>query len=351
MTADSERRFRAMADHAPVLLWMAGTDARCEFFNQGWLRFTGRPLADELGVGWAAGIHPEDFQRCMHTYLDAFVARRSFAMEYRLRRHDGAYRWILDQGAPRVEPDGTFAGFIGSCVDIHDQRQAQEELRRLNEELRGRVHEREVLLREVHHRVKNDLQVIASLLGIQSRQLVDPAAIAALGECQSRVETIALVHEQIYQTEDLTRIPFAPYVQRLATGMIRAVGASRDAVALVLDVDDVILPVERAIPCGMILHELVSNSLKHAFPGGRTGTIRVGVRATAPASLELVVADDGVGLPRGLDLTAVRSVGWRLIAAFLAQLDGQVAVERRGGTAVRITLAARTDVTPPGSPA
>lgn len=92
--SEGETRFRTMADHAPVLLWMARADGLCEFFNQGWLTFTGRSLSEELGVGWAEGIHPEDVQRCMHTYFEALVARRPFAMEYRLRRHDGTYRWI-----------------------------------------------------------------------------------------------------------------------------------------------------------------------------------------------------------------------------------------------------------------
>ena len=104
---ESEARFRLMADHAPVMLWMAGVDAACGFFNQGWLEFAGRPLEKELGVGWAEGIHPEDFQRCMHVYLSAFVVHESFRMEYRLRRADGEYRWMLDTGVPRYAPDGT----------------------------------------------------------------------------------------------------------------------------------------------------------------------------------------------------------------------------------------------------
>ncbi|HVV84905.1 MAG TPA: histidine kinase dimerization/phosphoacceptor domain -containing protein [Kofleriaceae bacterium] len=335
--SDLETRFRTMADHAPVLLWMAGADARCDYFNQGWLRFTGRPLEDEVGSGWAAGIHPEDFQRCMHTYMDSFVARRPFAMEYRLRRHDGAYRWILDQGAPRFDPDGSFVGFIGSCVDIEEQRQAREDLRRVNDELVVRVREREILLREVHHRVKNDLQVIASLLGIQARRLADEDAVAALLECQSRVETVALVHEQIYQTRDLSRIPFAPYVRRLAAGVFRALGGA-GPIELAIDVDDVVLSVEEAIPCGMILHELLGNCLKHAFPRARGGHVSVGVHALPGGRLELEVADDGVGLPPGFDPAETTSVGWRLILAFVEQLDGRLELESRGGATVRVTV-------------
>jgi PAS domain S-box-containing protein len=127
---ETESRFENMADAAPVLLWMARTDGMCTFFNQTWLQFTGRSLEEEWGVGWAEGVHFEDFQRCMDTYVDAFNRREVFEMEYRLRRQDGAFRWILDRGTPRYLPDGTFAGYIGSCVDITERRQLEVDLRK-----------------------------------------------------------------------------------------------------------------------------------------------------------------------------------------------------------------------------
>lgn len=127
---ETEQRFQIMADCAPVLLWMSRTDSMCTFFNQTWLDFTGRTQEEEWGIGWAEGIHFEDFQRCMDTYIAAFNQRQSFGMEYRLRRADGEYRWILDRGTPRYTPDGTFAGYIGSCIDITDQKKLEFELRR-----------------------------------------------------------------------------------------------------------------------------------------------------------------------------------------------------------------------------
>jgi two-component system, LuxR family, sensor kinase FixL len=122
---ESEARFRTMADSAPVLIWMSGTDKLCNFFNKGWLNFTGRPLEQELGHGWAEGVHREDLDGCLKVYVNSFDARRPFTMEYRLRRRDGEYRWVLDQGAPRFAPDGTFLGYIGSCIDITEYKQAQ----------------------------------------------------------------------------------------------------------------------------------------------------------------------------------------------------------------------------------
>ena len=126
---ESEARFHAMADAAPVMIWMSGTDQLCTFFNKGWLDFTGRPLEQELGNGWAQGVHREDFDQCLKVYVDAFDARQPFTMEYRLRRSDGEYRWVLDNGAPRFAADGTFLGYIGSCLDITERNQAQERFR------------------------------------------------------------------------------------------------------------------------------------------------------------------------------------------------------------------------------
>jgi PAS domain S-box-containing protein len=117
----SEERFRLSVDAAPVLMWMAGPDALCTYFNKGWLDFTGRTLAQELGNGWAEGVHPADLERCIETYMAAFNARREFRMQYRLRRHDGEYCWIIDTGVPRYEPAGAFAGYIGCGTELPSQ--------------------------------------------------------------------------------------------------------------------------------------------------------------------------------------------------------------------------------------
>lgn len=143
---ESESRFRHMADTAPVLIWMSGTDKLCNYFNQPWLDFTGRTMEQELGNGWAEGVHPEDFQRCLDTYMNAFDARQAFKMDYRLRRFDGEYRWVLDTGIPRYTPDGGFLGYIGSCIDISDRVSAEEEVVKLNQSLNRRIHELETLL-------------------------------------------------------------------------------------------------------------------------------------------------------------------------------------------------------------
>ena len=138
---ESEARFRTVANAAPVMIWMSGPDKLCTFFNKGWLDFTGRSPEQELGNGWAEGVHREDIDRCLDVYQNSFNARESFTMEYRLRRSDGEYRWLLDSGTPRFASDGAFLGYIGSCIDITERKAAEEEARRRREqvELLGRV--------------------------------------------------------------------------------------------------------------------------------------------------------------------------------------------------------------------
>jgi len=145
---ESEGRFHIMADAAPVLIWTSGLDKLCTYFNKPWLEFTGRTMKQELGNGWAEGVHPDDLPRCLKTYTSAFDARREFRMEYRLRRHDGQYRWILDHGVPRFDGANEFVGYIGSCVDITDRRQAEELLRDAHAQLEQRVLRRTAELRE-----------------------------------------------------------------------------------------------------------------------------------------------------------------------------------------------------------
>lgn len=130
---ETEERFRAMADAAPVMIWVSDSSNQCTYFNKQWLDFVGRHLSKELGNGWVENVHQDDYDVCLHTYNTAFDARRSFTMEYRMRRHDGEYRWILDNGVPQIASDGNFPGFIGFCIDITERKRTEQELRDLTE--------------------------------------------------------------------------------------------------------------------------------------------------------------------------------------------------------------------------
>jgi PAS domain S-box-containing protein len=196
---ESDMRFRIMADTAPVLLWMAGSDAECMFFNQPWLAFTGRTLDMELGSGWAEGVHPEDFARCMDHYLAAFVARRPFRMEYRLRRADRQYRWLLDTGVPRYLATGEFAGYIGSCIDITESRLAHDDLDR---RVRERTAELEAFAYSVSHDLRAPLRAIAGyslLLGDDYRHLLDQAGRDYLRKVRDSAERMSVLIDNLLQ--------------------------------------------------------------------------------------------------------------------------------------------------------
>jgi two-component system, sensor histidine kinase PdtaS len=334
--AGDDARFRLLADHAPVMLWMSGLDGLCDFFNSTWLTFTGRTLRQERGNGWAEGVHADDFQDCMDRYLSAFVAREAFRMEYRLRRADGQYRWILDHGVPRYAHGGSFEGFIGSCIDITEMREAAEAVQARTSALGAALREREVLLSEIHHRVKNNLQLVSSLLALQARG-VGLEAQHALREGQRRIDSIALVHEQLYGSRNLSAVNFARYTEALIPELCRASGTA-ERVVVQLDLVDVELAPERAIPCGLLVSELVTNALKHAFPGERQGSLQVSLERLPAARLRLTVKDDGVGLNRDFPGGAEASLGLDLVAIFAKQLEADVVVEREGGTCFRLTF-------------
>jgi PAS domain S-box-containing protein len=173
---DPEQSFRLLADNAPVMIWRSGTDKQCDWFNRPWLAFTGRTMEQELGNGWTQGIHPEDTARCLSTYLTAFDDRAEFSMEYRLRRHDGVYRWLLDNGRPYASLDGIFRGYFGSCIDITDSKRAQDELRVAQSEL-ARV-TRLVTMAELTASIAHDIRQPLAAIEINGnaalRRLADP---------------------------------------------------------------------------------------------------------------------------------------------------------------------------------
>jgi len=195
---ESEERFQSVANQAPVLIWMSDPDKLCTFFNQGWRDFTGRTMDQELGEGWTSGVHPGDLNRCLGTYSSAFDARADFKMEYRLRRFDGEYRWILDYGAPRLDPDGTFRGYIGSCIDITDRKSAEESLR----ELSGRLiatqeEERTRIARELHDDISQRLALIE--IGLEQFGQATPGlSLEATKELQKIVHAASDVSSDVH---------------------------------------------------------------------------------------------------------------------------------------------------------
>lgn len=207
------------------------------------------------------------------------------------------------------------------------------ERKRDEAKLREALQEKDVMLREIHHRVKNNMQVISSLLRLQARIIPDPVLQDALNASQERIRSIALIHEKLYKSDNLSRINFGEYIRDLVNRLMFISSASALSVAFEIDADNVELDINRAIPCGLIVNEIVSNALKHAFPGGRSGTVRVEMRKEEPSRLKLVIRDDGIGLPDSIDTHKPATLGLQIVSDLVGQLDGIMDVERRSGTA------------------
>jgi PAS domain S-box-containing protein len=226
---------------------------------------------------------------------------------------------------------GKMKGVIEYVRDITPRKQAEEALR-------ASLHEKEILLKEIHHRVKNNMQVISSLLNLQSRHLTDKAAIEMFRESQHRIRSMALVHEKLYQSKDLSRIDFSKYIESLIMFLFHSYRVNSDLVRMKTEVGDVLLDINSAIPCGLIINELVMNAVKHAFPEGRKGEIIVSLKPSGDDRFTLAVSDDGVGFPAGLDFRKTETLGMQLVTMLVDQLDGTISLERKPGTRFEIVF-------------
>jgi two-component sensor histidine kinase len=202
--------------------------------------------------------------------------------------------------------------------------------------LRASLKEKDLLLKEVHHRVKNNMQVIYSLLNLQSGHIEDPQALSMFKESQNRVKSMAMIHEKLYKSEDLARINFADYLRSLTMDLSRSYRAGSDRIQLKIDAQDAFLGIDKAIPCGLITNELVSNSLKHAFPGDTKGEIHIELFRDDNGEFRLNVSDNGIGFPEGVDFRNTESLGLQLVNTLIEQLNGTIELDRSCGTAFKI---------------
>ncbi len=226
------------------------------------------------------------------------------------------------------------------AIEKNQLQQTQQEVVKSAEAIRLSLREKETLLKEIHHRVKNNLQVIVSLLRLQSRRLPDEQSRRMFDDSQNRVHSISLVHEMLYRSGNLARVDFNDYLRTLVRSLLDGWKGTADAINITVNASGVQLAVDTAIPCGLIVNELVTNALKHAFPQGRAGTIQVEAIMDSSRWLKLTIQDDGVGIRENLDLRRAGSLGLELVATLVRQLHAKIDMRRGSGTAFEISFQA-----------
>lgn len=270
-------------------------------------------------------IHPDDQQTTLDEMARQIECGVTINFENRYRKKDGAYLWLSWRAKYNKEENLSYA----SARDISERKQTEETLRRS-------IKEKEVMLKEIHHRVKNNLQVVYSLLNLQARNISDNVVRTMFEESRNRVSSMALIHEKLYRSNDLSHIDFKEYVQNLVAGI--ASTYNRQNIVFTTDIPPLQFDINIGIPCGLIINELVSNSLKHAFPEERHGSITISANKKSAEEFALTVSDDGIGFPTEIDYTNTTSLGMQLIIILTKQLNGTVALEREEGTKFTITF-------------
>jgi PAS domain S-box-containing protein len=283
---------------------------------------------------WMACVDPEDRPDASEQIAEAVRNRSGLDMEVRVIWPDGSIHWLNTLGQTALDENGQAEGMYGIQMDITERK-------RIEAEIRASLQEKEVLLQEIHHRVKNNLQVIASMLNLQSTTLADDQAQSALQESQNRVAAMATIHEKLYQSQNLARIDFGDYIRDLTAQLLSGYKGSAHNTLLDIVADDIWLDVNTAVPCGLILNELVSNALKHAFPHRQPDSrITVQFHHVAGNRVCLCVTDNGVGIPAHVNFQQTNSLGLQLLHTLTKQIGGSLEIENREGTIFKVTFPA-----------
>lgn len=324
---ESEEKFRVLAETAPAAI-VVYQDEKFVYVNQAAVRLFGFGEAELLEMKFWEWAHPDD---CTQVMVRGLSRQRGESVpnqyEHRFVNKSGKVGWVM-VSAGSITYRGNPAG-IATFIDITEKKRAEKRMQ-------AALAEKMVLLKEVHHRVKNNLQIVSSLLEIQSDYIEGDASRRFIRESQDRIRSMALVHEQLYRSEDLSVIDFACYVDELVMSLYRSSVVDQDKIRAVVEVRDIELGIDEAIPCGLILNELVSNSLKHAFPGNRRGSVSIRGSMDEQGYVCLTVSDTGIGLPQGFDISTSESLGLQIVNLLTKQLHGILEIRGDEGMAVCI---------------
>jgi PAS domain S-box-containing protein len=327
---ESEERYRELVENANSIIIRMDKEGIVTFFNEFAQRFFGYGEEEIVGRNVVGSIVPETDSSgrdlCAMIRDITLHPERYMANENENMLRDGTRVWISWTNKPLFDSQGIVREILCVGNDATMRKQAEE---RISVALAEKV----VLLKEVHHRVKNNLQVICSLLDLQSDYIIDEQSRSSFRESQDRIRSMALVHERLYESQDFASIDFAEYIRDLSTRLFSSYQADPGRITLTVDVGGIAMGIDKAVPCGLIINELVSNALKHAFPDNLSGEISVCFSLDDDDWITLTVADTGVGIPTALDFKNTGTLGLQLVNMLTQQLNGQISMESTTGTA------------------
>ncbi|MBP1768781.1 MAG: hypothetical protein H6P98_2896 [Candidatus Aminicenantes bacterium] len=332
----SEEKFKILFEMAndAIFLLDNGTFIDCniktlEIFGCGRDDILGKRPSDFSPAEQPDGVPSEVKSR---EKLGKVMAGNPQSFEWKHRKFDGTE---IDTEVTLDRTDIAGKALVQAIVrDISERKRAETGLR-------DALREKDVLLREIHHRVKNNMQVISSLLSLQAQQFQDREVREAFKESQGRIRSMALVHEKLYKAHNLSRIDFSDYVATLTASLFRVYQVNPERIKYKMDLDKVLLDVNASIPCGLILNEIILNALKHAFPDGRAGEIHVELREKEGGTVRLIVRDNGIGFPEGIDIRNTDTLGLQIVALLTDQMDGKIDIRNDGGTVFTLTFQPR----------
>jgi len=328
---ESEERFRQLAENIQDSFWLLSAEFTdllylSPAYEQIWGRSREELYAEPLKLlEW---VHPED-RHLLQEAMTRVLEGESTSTEYRMFLPDGTIRWVCDRAFPIYDESGKIYRIAGIGEDISDRKCTEARIQ-------AALREKEVLLKEIHHRVKNNMQVISSLLQLQAQYVEDEPTLALFEESQTRIHSMALIHEQLYQSEHLDRIDLPPYVQNLVANLYQSFGCGNTAIQFNLNLDPIYLNIETAIPCGLIINELVSNSLKYAFRQSLGGEINIDIHKINPQEFQLIIQDNGSGFPPDFDVENAETLGLRLVRMLAYQLEASIDIDSQCGTCYNI---------------
>lgn len=333
---------RKFAESMPIMAWVASVDGSVSYFNRRWSEFTGmEPTA--AGLSWIDALHPDDVQAMVRCWNESLRLQTGGERECRIWcSQQSCFCWHLLRWQPVDRNSTGSCGWAGVSIDIHEKKVLAE---RFEEEVAGRIadvqralSQKETLLQEVHHRVRNNLQIVASLLAMQMASLKDEALITILRESERRISSMVMIHQWLYQSARVNELDFSSYAESLVRELVCIYLGSSDRVRGVVNAQpSVSLAIDQAIPCGLILNELVTNALKYAYPGEDTGDICVDLRTVAEGRVVVLsVTDKGVGLPPGFVVNDEATSGLLIVKELTNQLGGELVIEGEGGASFTV---------------